>query len=200
MCWCSSLQGTSQDMTAEQPAVLDQRSLSPPPKSVHRESQPETDHVWHVHDPERGYQILRSAAERQIGTKTLTEFHRRVESETTHAARQLLAPLLISPGLPGSQVKSSRGWTHSYSCGGSKASSSARPHSLSPTNSKSSLSKPVFTCISCRPRCQAFPFPRVFKGNHLKRADTPQWCWNRLFSWNTSITATTSIMPNKLLI
>lgn len=67
-------------------------------------------------------------------------------------------------------------------------------------NQKSRLLKTDFTCISCCSRRQAFLLAWVFKRNHLKRADTPQWCWNCLFSWSTSIASTTSITPNELLI
>lgn len=106
---------------------------------------------------------------------------RDVERVRSHAASQLLASLLVSPVLPGNQMNSS------YSPAAAEpiavAVKAAKPlpvpdHILFPQqtvmNQKSRLPKPAFACISCCPRRQAFLLARVFKGNHLKRADTPQ--------------------------
>lgn len=111
-------------------AVLDQSPLTNPEWELEK-SQKETNHVQHEHDPGRVYEFLQSAVYREINMETLSGLHRHADSEVTDRARQIPAALLVSPG---HQVNSSYSWTQSYTCEGSRTSSSTQPHSLSTVN------------------------------------------------------------------
>lgn len=206
MCWCSASRQQARMWLQNSQAVVDQRPLTQHPELVFKESQQETDHAQHVHEPRKGLPTLASSSLKRNQNQnscwvsgTWREWdHTHPDSSWHHC---------FSPVLHGNQVNSS--YSPATAEPIATAVKAAKPlpvrnHVLflqqTVMNQKSRVPKPVFTSISCCPRQQAFLLAWVFKGNHLKRADTPQWCWNCLLNWNTSTASTTSIIPNKLLI
>lgn len=205
MCWCSASRQLARTWLQISQAVLDQRPLTPRPKSALKESRPRNRPRTVCPWPRKGLPTLAiSSLKRNQNENSSWVSGTWWERDHTHRAPGITA---CFPVLPSSQAN------FSYSPAPAEpiaiAVKAAKPlpvpsHILflqqTVMNQKSRLPKPVFAAISCSPRRQALLLARVFMGNHLKRADNPQWCWNGLFSWNTSAASTTSIVPNKLLI